>query len=75
MKGGKGSKNNIANRGSGAKSKFYNGKKVIAVLLNDRKNNRKFIAASYEDGSLVTSPDGGFVKYDSISMGSGTETK
>ena len=66
MKGGKGSKNNVANRGTGAKAKFYNGKKVIPVLLNDRKVNKKFMAASYEDGNIVVAPDGNYVKYDSI---------
>lgn len=62
----KGSKNNVANRGKAAKAKFYGGKKVIPVLLNDRKSNQKFIAAAYEDGSLVASANGAYVKYDSI---------
>lgn len=69
MKGKGGSKNNIANRGTGAKAKFFNGKKVIPVLLNDRKHNRKFMAAAYEDGKLAVGTDGNFIKFDSILSG------
>ena len=74
MKGSKGSKNNVANRGAAGKEKFYNGKKVIPVLLNDRKTNRKFMAAADETGNLVIAPNGSYVKYDSISTNSGTNT-
>lgn len=62
----KGSKNNIANRGMRAKIKFYAGKPVKEVKLFDRRNCTNFMAAQFENGDLVTSADGSYVKYASI---------
>jgi len=59
----KGSKNNVANRGAKARIKFYGGKQVKEVKLVDRKSGATFMAAQYENGEPVVSPDGSFVKY------------
>lgn len=60
----KGSKNNIANRGSAARIKVYQGKPVKPVKLIN--GGQRFMAAQFEDGKLVSTPDGKFVPYASI---------
>jgi hypothetical protein len=60
----KGSKNNIANRGSAARIKTYEGKSVKPVKLINGK--QRFMAAQFEDGKMVRTPDGKFVPYASI---------
>ncbi|MFN5382642.1 MAG: hypothetical protein ACK5WS_02625 [Alphaproteobacteria bacterium] len=62
----KGSKNNIANRGMRAKIKYYGGKPVKEVKLFNRRDGQTFMAAQFENGDLVTSPDGAYVKYSAI---------
>lgn len=71
----KGSKNNVANRGAKAKVKFYGGKPVKEVKLVDRASGVSFMAAQYEGGEPVVSPDGSFVKYASIQEYEGAATK
>ncbi|MDF3047746.1 MAG: hypothetical protein K0R73_864 [Candidatus Midichloriaceae bacterium] len=71
----KGSKNNVANRGAKAKIKFYGGKQVREVKLVDRKSGATFMAAQYENGEPVVSPDGSFVKYSSIQEYEGDSAK
>lgn len=60
----KGSKNNIANRGTAARIKTYEGKAVKPVKLITRE--QRFMAAQFEDGKLAKTPDGKFVPYASI---------
>jgi hypothetical protein len=60
----KGSKNNIANRGSSARVKMYNGKAVKPVKLISR--GKRYMAAQYEDGQLVKNQSGSYVPYSSI---------
>jgi len=60
----KGSKNNIANRGTGAKIKEYNGKPIAPVKFISQ--GKSFIAAQYEDKKLVTGPSGDVLPYGSI---------
>jgi ribosomal protein L27 len=62
----KGSKNNIANRGKGAKIKQYNGKAIKPVKLINNQQGTTFIAAQYEGGELVMDPAGSFVKYAAV---------
>jgi hypothetical protein len=59
-----GSKNNIANRGTGAKLKVYNGQEVRPVKFISQ--GKSFIAAQYENKKLVTDPAGEVVPYGSI---------
>lgn len=65
MKGGKGSKNNIANRGASAKVKEINGKKIIPVSYRGANvGHGNFIAGMYEDTKkLVLDPNGVPVPY------------
>lgn len=63
---GKGSKNNVANRGAKAKVKYYSGKPVKEIQIRDRKNGISIMGAQYDNGDIVKSPDGGYVKYSSI---------
>ena len=60
----KGSKNNVANRGTGAKIKVYNGKNVFPVKYIAQ--GKSFIAAQYEDKSIVVGPTGEVLPYGSI---------
>ena len=46
------SKNNPENRGQVTELRVFNGKKVKPVLYIDQ--NRRYMAAQYEDGTLVT---------------------
>ncbi len=71
----KGSKNNVANRGAKAKIKFYGGKAVKEIKLVDRSTGVSFMAAQYENGEPVISPDGSFVKYSSIQEFEGDSNK
>lgn len=48
----KASKNNIENRGKGAKARKYNNKNVKPVLFIQRGVGR-YIAAAFEDGSMA----------------------
>lgn len=68
MKGGKGSKNNIANRGSGARIKQLNGKTVIPVQFKGANLGfGNFMAAMYEDEKkLVLDANGRPIPYDSV---------
>lgn len=59
-----GSKNNIANRGTGAKLKVYDNKEVRPVKFVSQGSS--FIAAQYENKTLVTGPDGKIIPYGSI---------
>ena len=61
-----GSKNNIANRGAKAKIKFYGGKKIKEARIIDENKGIKIIGAVYENGDVVTAPDGNYVKYSSV---------
>ena len=60
----KGSKNNIANRGTGARVKQLNGKDVIPVMLMSGKG--KFMAAQFKNGPLVTDKNGKAIPYDKV---------
>jgi hypothetical protein len=59
-----GSKNNVANRGTGAKIKTYNGKNVAPVKFI--ASGKSFMAAQYEDKSMVLGPNGEVLPYASI---------
>ena len=61
----KGSKNNIANRGTGAREKQLNGKTVIPVKMKSLKQG-SFIAAQFKNGPLVTDKEGNFIPYSKI---------
>lgn len=59
------SKNNPENRGRVTELRKYNGKDVKPVLYINGKN--KYIAAMYEDGSLVVDKNTGLaIAYQSI---------
>ncbi len=59
-----GSKNNVANRGTGAKIKVYNGKNVFPVqYIGDGKS---FMAAQYENKEIVVGPNKEVLPYASI---------
>lgn len=60
----KGSKNNIANRGTGARIKQLNGKDVIPVMFMGKRG--KFVAAQFKNGPLVTDKNGDAVPYDKV---------
>ncbi len=60
----KGSKNNVANRGTGAKIRTYNGQNVFPV--NYRSQGKNFMAAQYENKKLVLGPNGEVLPYASI---------
>ena len=60
----KGSKNNIANRGSGAKIKKLNGKDVVPALFRGKKG--KFIAAQFKNGPLALDVKGDPIPYDKV---------
>ncbi len=62
----KGSKNNIANRGKGAKIKQYNGQAIKPVHLINKQTKESFMAAQYENGDLAMDPSGAFVKFGSV---------
>ena len=61
-KGGKvaktASKNNPLQRKKGTSSKLYNGKVVKPVQYIDRQRGQMFMAAQFEDESLVLGGDG-----------------
>lgn len=61
-----GSKNNIANRGAKAKIKFYGGKQVKEVKIYDKRHGLSIMGAQYENGDLVSAPDGSYVRYSEI---------
>ena len=61
----KGSKNNIANRGTAAREKQLNGKTVVPVVMKSLKQGR-FVAAQFKNGPLVTDKEGNFIPYSKI---------
>ncbi len=60
----KGSKNNVANRGTGAKVKVYNGQNVFPVKYIGQ--GKSFMAAQYENKKMVLGPNGEVLPYGSI---------
>ncbi len=60
----KGSKNNVANRGTGAKIKVYNGKNVFPVKYIGQ--GKSFMAAQYDNKEMVLGPNGEVLPYGSI---------
>jgi hypothetical protein len=62
----KGSKNNISNRGEGARAKLYDGKTVEPVELII-SGKRRIIAAKFkEGGQLVKGQSGDYISFSSI---------
>jgi hypothetical protein len=59
----KGSKNNIANRGQGAKEKTYQGKPVEPVMYI---SNGRYVAARFKGGALVMDNNGKPIPYSAI---------
>lgn len=60
----KGSKNNIANRGTGARIKKLNGKDIIPAKVFSKGSN--FIAAQFKNGPLALDKNGNPVPYDKV---------
>jgi hypothetical protein len=60
------SKNNPENRGRVTELREYGGKKVKPVLYVNPEEGVKFIAAAYEDGSLVVDANSKVIPYQSI---------
>lgn len=50
------SKNNPNKRQKGNQDRLYDGKKVVPVLFIDPKKRRRYIAAQFDNGNLVTDP-------------------
>lgn len=60
----KGSKNNIANRGTGALVKKLNGKDVVPARVLRKGNN--FIATQFKNGPLALDAQGNPIPYDKV---------
>ena len=61
VKGSKGSKNNISNRGETAKLRMFDGKAVKPVRYVSETGN--YIAGRFEDGKLVKDKSGKPIPY------------
>jgi hypothetical protein len=60
------SKNNPENRGRVTELREYGGKKVKPVKYVNPEEKSNYIAAAYEDGSLVVDANGKPIPYQSI---------
>lgn len=60
------SKNNPAQRNKGVAKKLYDSKSVKPVVYIDRTCGAKYVAAQYDNGSIVEDGSGNPLKWSSI---------
>ncbi|WP_339045556.1 hypothetical protein [Candidatus Mesenet endosymbiont of Agriotes lineatus] len=69
-KGGKvaktASKNNPTQRNKGTAKKLYDGKSIKPVMYIDRSCGVRYVAAQYENGSIVEDKSGNPLKWSNI---------